>query len=259
MKPRILIKIGGLAFKGEDGFKDLAQTIRSIQHVEIIIVHGGGAEISQALKDADRESVFIDGIRITQAEDIKIVENVLSETINRRISGWLSENGVPSSSMSGKTNRLFIVEPLRRHGHDFGFVGKIRQVNPDVVLDALKNGRVPVVSPISANENGESYNVNADSAAAALAAGAQCTDLVFITDVPGVLVKERICPSLTVQKAKALIEDSTIKGGMVAKMESAFEALDNKVPRVHIIQWQGPITLENIITGDFIAGTTIHK
>ena len=259
MTPRILIKIGGQAFEGENGFKNLARAIRSIQHVEIIIVHGGGAEISQALKDAHRESVFVDGIRITQAEDIKIVENVLSETINRRISGWLNENGVPSSSMSGKTDRLFIVEPLRRHGHDFGFVGKIRQVNPYVVLDALKTGRVPVVSPISADENGESYNVNADTAAAALAAGAQCTDLVYITDVPGVLVKERTCRSLTVQKAKALIADNTIKGGMVAKMESAFEALDHNVPRVHIIQWQGPDTLENIITGDFTTGTTIYR
>jgi len=259
MKPRILIKIGGQAFEGEDGFKDLAQSIRSIQHVEIIIVHGGGTEISQALKDANRESVFIDGIRITQAKDIKIVENVLSETVNRRISGWLNENGVPCCSMSGKTERLFIVEPLRRHGHDFGFVGKIRQVNPDVVLDALKTGRVPVVSPISADERGESYNVNADSAAAALAANAQCTDLVFITDVPGVLVEERICRSLTVQKARALIANRTIKGGMVAKMESAFEALDNNVPRVHIIQWQGPSTLESILTGDFTTGTTVHR
>jgi acetylglutamate kinase len=259
MTPRILIKIGGLAFKGEDGFKDLARAVRSIQNVEIIIVHGGGAEISQALKGANRESVFIDGIRITRAEDIKIVEKVLSETINRRISARLSENGVPCSSMSGKTEGLFIVEPLKRHGRDFGFVGKIKQVTPDVVLDALKTGRVPVVSPISANESGESYNVNADSAAAALAAAARCTDLAFITDVPGVIVEERICRSLTVQKAKALIADSTIKGGMVAKMESAFEALDNKVPRVHIVQWQGPGTLENIITGNSTTGTTIHK
>jgi acetylglutamate kinase len=259
MTPRILIKIGGLAFKGEDGFKDLARAVRSIQNIEIIIVHGGGAEISQALKGANRESVFIDGIRITRAEDIKIVEKVLSETINRRISARLSENGVPCSSMSGKTEGLFIVEPLKRHGRDFGFVGKIKQVTPDVVLDALKTGRVPVVSPISANESGESYNVNADSAAAALAAAARCTDLAFITDVPGVIVEERICRSLTVQKAKALIADSTIKGGMVAKMESAFEALDNKVPRVHIVQWQGPGTLENIITGDSTTGTTIHK
>ena len=259
MTSRMLIKIGGLAFEGEGGFKDLAQGIKSTQNVEVIIVHGGGAEISQALKDADLESVFIDGIRITQAEDIKIVEHVLSETINGRISAWLSENGVPCSRMSGRTERLFMVEPLRRQGHDFGFVGKIRKVNPRVVLNALKTGRVPVVSPISADEKGESYNVNADTAAAALAAGAQCTDLVFITDVPGVLVEERICPSLTVQKAKALIADSTIKGGMVAKMESAFEALDKKVPRVHIIQWQGPSTLENIITGDFKTGTIIHR
>jgi acetylglutamate kinase len=259
MKPRILIKIGGRAFEGEDGFKDLAQAIRFSKNVEIIIVHGGGTEISQALKDANRESVFLDGIRVTHAEDMKIVENVLSGTINQRIASWLSQNGVHCSRMSGKTKRLFIVEPLRRHGHDLGFVGKIRQVNPDVVLDALKTGLVPVVSPISCNESGESYNVNADSAAATLAANSHCTDLVFITDVPGVLVEGQICHSLTVQKAKALIADGTIKDGMVAKMESAFEALDNKVPRVHIIQWQGHRTLQNIITGDCTTGTTINR
>jgi acetylglutamate kinase len=259
MKPRILIKIGGRAFEGKNGFKDLAQAIRYSQNVEIIIVHGGGAEISQALKDANRESVLVDGIRVTHAEDIKIVENVLSGTINQRIASWLSQNGVPCSRMSGKTKRLFIVEPLKRHGHDFGFVGKIRQVNPDVVLDALKTGRVPVVSPISGNESGESYNVNADSAAAALAVGLQCTDLVFITDVPGVMVGDDVCHYLTIKEAKAFIAEGTIKGGMMAKMESAFEALDKKVSRVHIIQWQGSETLQNIIEKKSETGTIINN
>ena len=257
MCSRILIKIGGRAFEGEQGFKDLAVAIKSTRNVEIIIVHGGGAEISQALKNADRKTQFIDGIRVTRAEDIKIVETVLSKTINQRIVSWLATNGVPCSPMSGKTRQLFMVEPLTRQGRDLGYVGKIKQVNAGVVRERLKAGQVPVVSPISANEKGESYNVNADNAAAALAAAVRCTDLVFVTDVPGVLVDDEIRPSLSVQKAQALIASGTIKGGMVAKLESAFEALHQNVPRVHIIQWQGPQTLHKIIKGKPENGTTV--
>jgi acetylglutamate kinase len=257
MNTRVLIKIGGRAFEDEGGFRELAGAIKSSKKVEVIIVHGGGAEISRALKDAGRQTQFIDGIRVTRAEDIEIVEEVLSGTVNQRISSWLEANGVPGMRMSGKTQGLFIVEPLIRDGRDLGFVGKIKQVNPAVVIEAIHSGRVPVISPISANEKGESYNVNADSAAAALAAAAGCTDLVFITDVPGVLVDNQTRTTLTVKEAKTLIADGIIKGGMVAKMESAFEALNQDVPRVHIIQWQGSHTLRNIIQGKSESGTTI--
>ena len=257
MKHRILIKIGGRAFDGEKGFQDLAAAIKSRPDLELIIVHGGGAEISQALKEAKRETQFVDGIRVTRAEDIRIVEKVLSGTINHRIADWLSANAVACRRMSGKTENLFLVEPMTRGGLNWGYVGEIRQVNAAVVLKALKERQVPVISPISADEQGASYNVNADSAAAALAAAARCTDLVFITDVPGVLVNDEIQPSLTVQQARSLIADGAIKGGMVAKMESAFEALEKKVPRIHIIQWQGPETLTNIGDQKSMTGTII--
>jgi acetylglutamate kinase len=257
LNSRILLKIGGRAFEGEQGFKDLAAAIKSNRETEVVIVHGGGAEISQALKDANRKTQFIDGIRVTLADDIKIVEKVLSKTINQRIALWLEKSGVSCSPMSGKTGQLFVVEPLTRRGQDIGFVGKIRQVNAGVVLEQLKIGRVPVVSPISASDKGESYNVNADSAAAALAAAIRCTDLVFVTDVPGVLVNEEIRPSLSVPEAQTLISHGIIKGGMVAKMESAFEALHQNVPRVHIIQWQGPQTLHKVISDKPETGTTI--
>ena len=259
MASRLLIKIGGRAFEDKQGFQELAAAIKSSRELELIVVHGGGAEISQALKDAGRQTRFIDGIRVTQAEDIKIVEDVLSGTINQRIADWLSAGGIACRRMSGKTENLFIVEPLTRGGLNWGYVGKIKQVNTRVVLEALKAGKVPVISPISVDENGASYNVNADSAAAALAAAAQCTDLVFITDVPGVLVRERIQPTLTVEQAQALIADGTIKGGMVAKLESAFEALANNVPRVHIIQWQGPDTLSDMANRQFVSGTVIRS
>lgn len=259
MNHRILIKIGGRAFEDEQGFRELAGAIKSSPELEVIIVHGGGAEISQALKDAGRQTEFIDGIRVTRAEDIQIVETVLSGTVNQRISSWLDTNGVASLRMSGKTQRLFVVDPLIRNGRDLGFVGKIKQVNPAVVIDAIQSGKVPVISPISANEKGASYNVNADSAAAALAAAAQCTDLVFITDVPGVLIGQQTQPSLSIADAQTLMAEGVIKGGMVAKMESAFEALNQSVPRVHIIQWQGAHTLQEVVQKQCNAGTTVRK
>ena len=259
MNTRILIKIGGRAFEDEQGFRELAAAISSSSNLEVVIVHGGGAEISQALKDAGRQTEFIDGIRVTQAEDIQIVEGVLSGTVNQRISSWIAANGVSTVRMSGKTKGLFIVESLTRDGRDLGFVGKIKAVNPAAVTDALASGQVPVISPISANEKGESFNVNADSAAAALAAAAHCTDLVFITDVPGVLIDEQTQPSLSITDAQTLIAEGIIKGGMVAKMESAFEALNKDVPRVHIIQWQGPATLRSIVNRKSTAGTMIQS
>jgi acetylglutamate kinase len=161
--------------------------------------------------------------------------------------------------MSGKTQRLLVVEPLIRDGRDLGYVGKIKDVNPEAVTEALASGKLPVISPISANEKGESYNVNADSAAAALAAAALCTDLVFITDVPGVLIGEQTRRSLSKADAQNLIVEGVIRGGMVAKMEAAFEALDQDVPRVHIIQWQGPHTLQEVIQQQCTAGTTVTR
>lgn len=258
MNHRILIKIGGKAFEEKQGFSDLAYVIGNGPENEVIIVHGGGAEISQALKEADRETDFIDGIRVTRSEDIKIVEDVLSGTVNHRIAVFLQEGGISCKRMSGKTDKLFVVEPLRRKGQDFGYVGKIDRVNPEPVLNSLENRQVPIVSPVSADEAGQAYNVNADSAAAALAVAAQCTDLIYFTDVPGVRVGKEVRSSLTVQEAKELIADGTIKGGMVAKMESAFEALEGKVPRVHILKWRGPDTLDGIFSGRRRTGTTLH-
>jgi acetylglutamate kinase len=259
MNKRLLIKIGGQAFEDEGGFRELAKAILSDRTVEVIIVHGGGAEISQALKDAGRQTEFIDGIRVTRAEDIQIVEGVLSGTVNQRISSWLEASGVSCAPISGKTQKLFMVEPLTRNGRDLGFVGKIKQVNSAVVINAILSGQVPVISPISANEQGESYNVNADSAAAALAAAAHCTDLVFITDVPGVLIEDQTRSSLSIEEAQALIAQGVILGGMVAKMESAFEALNQNVPRVHIIQWQGSHTLQEVAQQQGQAGTTVRR
>ncbi len=205
MSQRLLIKIGGRAFEQESGFQELAQAIRSLPQAEFGILHGGGAEISQALKDHGRPTQFIDGIRVTQAEDMAIIENVLSKIVNQRIAAWLSKHGLTCRRMSGKTDQLFLVEPLTKTGHDFGFVGRVKQVNGNGVLAAMQSGDIPVISPISGDADHNSYNVNADTAAAALAAAINCTGLIFVTDVPGVMDSGGICQTLTEKKARDYI------------------------------------------------------
>jgi len=259
MPQRLLIKIGGRAFEQETGFQQLAQAIQSLPHVEFGILHGGGAEISQALKDHGRPTRFIDGIRVTQAEDMAIIEKVLSETVNRRIASWLSKHGLTCRRMSGKTDQLFLVEPLTSAGHDYGYVGRVKQVNGRGVIDAMQSGFVPVISPVSADTYQDSYNVNADSAAAALAAAINCTDLIFVTDVPGVMDSDGICQTLNHQEAQELIESDVIQGGMVAKMNAAFEALAKGVSAAYIVKWEGVNTLHDVAAGICRSGTILKR
>jgi acetylglutamate kinase len=282
MSKRVLLKIGGKAFENsvpvaqpgeeipeataiksgegkQNSLPELAEAIKALPEVEFIIVHGGGAEISQALRAANRQPVFVDGLRVTTPEDMEIVENVLSGVVNQRIAESLNQNGVTCHRLSGKTSGLFLVEPLQRDGKSLGLVGQIVRVNPKPVLDQLAERQIPVISPISADERGQTFNVNADSAAGALAVAARCTDLVYFTDVPGVRVGDLVCPQLNVQQARDLIAAGIIKDGMIAKMESVFEALAGGVQRVHIGQWSGKNTLNYLSGQQATVGTTIHS
>ncbi len=259
MPQRLIIKIGGRAFEQENGFQELAQAILSLPHIEFGILHGGGAEISQALKNHGRPTRFIDGIRVTRAEDMAIIEQVLSETVNRRVASWLSAHGLTCRRMSGKTDQLFLVEPLAETGHDYGYVGRVKHVNGRGVIAAMQSGAVPVISPISGDEHHNSYNVNADSAAAALAAAINCTGLIFITDVPGVMDSQGTCQTLTRQEAREHIESGVIQGGMVAKMNAAFAALAKAVSAVYIVKWEGVNTLQDLAVGNCQSGTVLRS
>ena len=253
-----MIKIGGKAFDNPASFKELAAALAPLQG-EVALVHGGGAEISLALANAHREPNFIDGFRVTQQQDIEIVEKTLSGVINDRIASDLEKDGLQCQRMSGKTDRLFITKPFRRKGHDYGFVGEIVEVNANVVENALSENKVPIISPISGDSQGVSYNVNADTAAAALAAAMHCTDLVFFTDVPGVSIEGTVVGSMTIEQANRYIQSGDITGGMVAKLESIFDALLQGIQRVHIAQWQGPQTIDQLFSHDHSVGTTIIK
>ena len=255
---RVLIKIGGRALEGEQGFKELATAIQNMPDSQFIIVHGGGVEISNALKAADRPFEFIDGIRATRAEDMEIVEDVLSNTVNKRIADFLEKYGVTTKRMSGKTDNMIIVEPYRKNNKDYGFVGQIKQVNAEHLTKIIKD-KVAVISPVSTNEIGQSYNVNADTAAAAVAVAAQCTDLVYFTDVPGVKSGDKTLSQLTISEGKELIQQGIIKDGMVAKMESIFKAIKDGVKRVYIAQWQNENTLTNLLEKPPENGTMIKE
>ena len=191
--------------------------------------------------------------------DMAIIEKVLSETVNHRIASWLSTHGLTCRRMSGKTDQLFLVEPLAGAGHDYGYVGKIKKVNGRGVIAAMQSGAVPVISPISADAYRDSYNVNADSAAAALAAAIHCTGLIFITDVPGVMDKEGICRILTRREALEHIDSGIIQGGMVAKMNAAFDALAKGVSAVYIVKWEGVNTLQDLAAGICRSGTILKS
>jgi acetylglutamate kinase len=258
MNRRILMKIGGKAFDEPGCFNDLANGIKANPGVDYIIVHGGGAEISLALCASGRETCFVDGVRVTEAQDLEIVEEVL-EKINERIAGSLSSYGVSCERLSGKTDSLLVAKPMKNRCQSLGFVGEITESNPEPVLTCLVNRKVPIVSPISSGIDGHTYNVNADTAAAALAVASGCTDLVYFTDVEGVQIDGLLCSKLSVAEANNLIAAGKIKGGMVAKLRSAFEALSCEVPQVHILKWQGQHTLAQLLNGHKPVGTTIHR
>lgn len=251
---RLTLKIGGRAFENGTGLAELGLELAGLEDRQIILVHGGGAEISRALQRSGHATRFIDGVRVTSADEIEIVERVLSHDINTRIAETLQAAGVRCRRMSGRTQRLFRIEPLMRKGQDLGRVGRIVSVNPEPLFSALDAGEIPVVSPISEDDSGLCYNVNADSAAAAVAAGASCTDLVYYTDVPGVQIGGETLLSLTESKARALVSECAITGGMIAKLESSFEALHRGVARVHITSWQGGKSFAAQLQG----GTVVH-
>ncbi len=258
MTRKILIKIGGRAFDQQSCYQELAEAFKRLHHMRFIIVHGGGNAISQALKEAKQEPAFIDGYRITTEQDIKIVERVLSKEVNKSICSHLEKYGITCRPLSGKSKNLLHVEPYFRNGRCLGRVGKIKNINPAVVLRVLEENQVPVLSPVSADQNGLTYNVNADSAAAALAYATTCSDLIYFTDVQGLMIDGRVQSALAAAEIKSLIDKGKIHGGMVAKMDSAFAALENGVNRVHITKWQGAGALEEMLDQSKTTGTVIH-
>ena len=236
----IVVKYGGSAMGDEDLKKQVIQDVTLLKLVGFkpIIVHGGGKEISRWVGKVGKEPEFINGLRKTDAETMEIAEMVLNK-VNKSLVSLVEGLGVLSIGISGKDGGLLKVKKKYSDGKDIGFVGEITEVNPKILYDLLEKDFLPIVCPIGMDEDSNSYNINADDAACAIARAVSAEKLAFLTDIEGVYKdpddKSTLISELTVSDAKKLITDGFIGGGMLPKLNNCIDAIDNGVSRVHIL------------------------
>lgn len=259
---RAVIKYGGAAMVKSDLKDRFAEDVRLLQAVGLrpIIVHGGGPEISKTLERMGEKSEFIDGLRVTDESNLKVVEMVLTGQINKEVVGSLARAGARSVGLSGKDGNLLSARKLvTANGKDYGYVGEVAGVDPDVLELLLGRGYVPVVSPIGLGADGQTYNINADTVAAEIAIACGAKKLIFLTDVPGIMSQDMLISELNAEELRLRMEDGTIKGGMLPKSQSILRALEGGVETVHIIDGRVP---HNVVAELFTAsgvGTMIRS
>lgn len=236
----IVVKYGGSAMVDEELKKQVIQdcTLLKLVGFKPIIVHGGGKEISRWVEKTGMEPEFINGLRKTDAATMEIAEMVLNK-VNKSLVQNVQALGVNAVGVSGKDGGLLKVEKKLSDGQDIGFVGEIKEVNPKIIMDLLDNDFLPIVCPIGMDDNFQTYNINADDAACAIAKAVNAEKLAFLTDIEGVY-KDKDDPNtliseLTVDEARDLIGDGYIGGGMLPKLNNCIEAIEQGVSRVHIL------------------------
>lgn len=236
----IVVKYGGSAMVDEKLKKQVIQDVTLLKLVGFkpIIVHGGGKEISRWVEKAGMEPEFVKGLRKTDAATMEIAEMVLNK-VNKSLVKLVEELGVQAVGISGKDGHMLKVKRKYADGLDIGYVGEITEVNPKILYDLLEKDFLPIVCPIGMDENYDTYNINADDAACAIARAVSAEKLAFLTDIEGVYKdpddKSTLISELTVSEAKELIGDGFIGGGMLPKLNNCIEAIDNGVSRVHIL------------------------
>ncbi len=236
----IVVKYGGSAMVDEELKKQVIQDCALLKLVGFkpIIVHGGGKEISRWVEKVGMEPVFVNGLRKTDEATMEVAEMVLNK-VNKSLVKLVQELGVLSVGISGKDGGLLKVEKKLSNGEDIGFVGEITEVNPKILYDMLEKDFLPIVCPIGMDDEFNTYNINADDAACAIARAMNAEKLAFLTDIAGVYKdfenKESLISELTVTEAKELISDGYIGGGMLPKLANCIDAIENGVSRVHIL------------------------
>lgn len=236
----IVVKYGGSAMVDEKLKKQVIQDVTLLKLVGFkpIIVHGGGKEISRWVEKVGMEPEFVNGLRKTDEATMEIAEMVLNK-VNKSLVKLVEELGVRSVGISGKDGGLLKVKKKLSGGQDIGFVGEITEVDPKILHDLLEKDFLPIVCPIGMDENYQTYNINADDAACAIARAVEAEKLAFLTDIEGVYKdpddKSTLISELTVSEAKDLIGDGFIGGGMLPKLNNCIDAIENGVSRVHIL------------------------
>ena len=233
-----VIKYGGNAMINEKlkqaVMRDLV--LLNLVGVKVVLVHGGGPEISGMLKKIGKESKFVNGLRVTDAETVEIVQMVLAGKVNKDLVSLISQAGGRSIGLSGIDGKMIRAEVK---DEVLGFVGEIRKINPQPIFDVLKNGYIPVVSTIGCDKEGNTYNVNADTAAAKIAAALNAETLISMTDIAGLMLDKdnpsTLISSVDISEIPDMIEKGIIGGGMIPKVECCVDALKNGVSKVFII------------------------
>lgn len=236
----IVVKYGGSAMVDEELKRHVIQDVTLLKLVGFkpIIVHGGGKEISKWVAKAGKEPVFINGLRKTDAETMEIAEMVLNK-VGKSLVSLVQELGVKAISISGKDGGMLKVEKKYSDGKDIGFVGDIKEVDPKIILDLLDQDYLPIICPIGLDDDFNTYNINADDAACAIAKAVNAEKLAFLTDIEGVYEdpddKSTLISELTVAEGKELLKSGHIGGGMLPKLNNCMDAVENGVSRVHIL------------------------
>jgi len=258
----VLVKYGGAAMEVESTRHLVCQEVAALSSlgVKIVVVHGGGKEISRMMERVGLIPHFIDGLRVTDPEAMKITEMVLSGTINSDLVSRITRSGAHALGLSGRDARL--IEAIRlkgRNGEDLGQTGEVTSTNTAPILAALEGGFVPVISPVGETVEGEPLNLNADYAAAAIAGALGVEGCVFLTDVAGVKKDGEVQPCLSRGQIDHFISDGTITGGMIPKVQCALRALEAGCARAIICEASRPLIISSALTGSEASGTTISK
>ena len=264
----MVIKYGGNAMTDPALQAAFAEDVVLLKLVGInpVVVHGGGPQIEAALKRLGKQGQFIQGMRVTDAETMEVVEWVLAGEVQQDIVGLIHQAGGKAVGLTGRDGGLIHARKLKlldqkdpRIEHDVGQVGDIVAIDPAVVRALQDDQFIPVVSPIGFGEHNESYNINADVVAARLAMELQAEKLLMLTNIPGVLDKAgALLPELTPRQIDALVDDGTISGGMIPKISGALDAARSGVKAVHIIDGRVPHALLLEVLGDQPFGTMIR-
>jgi acetylglutamate kinase len=266
----VVVKYGGNAMTGSGGTDDFSQDIVLMKQTGIdpVVVHGGGPQIGAMLKKMNIHSTFIDGLRVTDEAAVEIVEMVLTGSINKQIVSAINVAGGRAVGLSGKDGNLVVARKLaltktdpgtgEKVAVDLGFVGEPEKINPEVLYTMMKSEIIPVIAPIGVGPRGETFNINADTVAGAVAGAVKAERLVLLTDVEGVLDKDKkLVPRLSVREARELIADGTISGGMIPKIQTAIDAVEAGVTAAVILDGRIPHVLLLELFTEHGAGTLI--
>ena len=236
----IVVKYGGSAMVDEELKARVIQDVTLLKLVGFkpIIVHGGGKEISKWVGKVGMEPHFINGLRVTDAETMELAEMVLGK-VNKSFVQLVEQLGVRAIGISGKDGGLLKVDKKLADGEDIGFVGDVKEVNADIIYDLLEKDFLPIIAPIGLDDEYNTYNINADDAACAIATAINAEKLVFLTDIEGVFVdptdKSTLISEMDINEAQEFIDSGVVGGGMLPKLTNCIEAMKNGVARVHML------------------------